>query len=58
MKCPPCTQDWRCRQGRCQERTVSVVFDREPSWLGLLGVLVIVIIVDTYERIAEWITQQ
>ena len=42
---------------REEERIVGVVFDREPTWLGLIVAITAVIIIDTYERAMTWLTE-
>lgn len=40
-----------------EERIVGVVFDKEPTWLGLIVAIAAVIIIDTYERAMTWLTK-
>lgn len=41
---------------REEERIVGVVFDKEPTWLGLIVAITVVILIDTYERAIAWLT--
>ena len=42
---------------REEERIVGVVFDKEPTWFGLIFAITVVIIIDTYERAMTWLTE-
>ena len=35
-----------------EERIVGVVFDKEPTWLGLIAAITVVIAIDAWDRFA------
>lgn len=56
--CPPCNQGRLCpARLPKQQQTVSVVFPHKPTWLGLLGAIVIVFATEAWERGKQWMSR-